>query len=88
MRSQVPSPFDLESESLRQTHHGHSVKIPQTLHPLQQAHDDSSSLDRLDRPRQQIRSDGLEILQDEHVERLTENLVRVFVVPTDASTNR
>jgi hypothetical protein len=69
------------SRAQRVTHHGHAVQVPKTRHALQQADDDSSSLDRLDRPREQVGRDGLKVLQDEHVEGLTEDLVRVLVVP-------
>lgn len=68
------------------TNHSHRVQSPQRLHPLQQTHHDPSSLNRLNRPRQQIRSDRLEILQHQHGERLSKNLVRILIVPTPSST--
>lgn len=52
----------------------------QTAHRPQQKHHNSSTLDRLDRPRQQIRGDGLKVLEDEHAERLTEDLGGILVV--------
>jgi hypothetical protein len=67
----------------RPTHHSHRVELLQTAHRPQQQHNDSSSLDRLDRPRQQVRCERLKVLKDEHAECLTEDLGRVFVVAVE-----
>jgi hypothetical protein len=64
------------------TYHTHSVKLLQTRHVLQQQADDTATLDRLDRSCEQVGSDRLIVLQYEETERLTQDLVRLFVVAT------
>lgn len=61
-------------------HHRHAVQSAQTFHALQEADNNSSTFNGFDCPGEQIRRDSFEILEDEHVERLTQNLVRVLVV--------
>lgn len=63
-----------------ETYHRHVVELLQAAHRPEEKHDDSASLDRLDRPREQVGRDGLKVLQDEHSKRLSEHLVRVLVV--------
>ena len=60
--------------------HRHRIQLLETRHGLEQQHDDSATLDRLDRPGEQVGRDGFVILQDEHTECLTEDLGAVFVV--------
>lgn len=61
-------------------HHRHAIKLLQAGHCLEQKNDDTTTLDRLNRSRQQVWSDGLIVLENKHAERLAENLGRVLVV--------
>lgn len=62
------------------THHGHGIELLQTAHRPQQQDDDTSSLNRLDRPGEQIGRQSLKVLENEHTKGLTEDLCRVLVV--------
>lgn len=67
-------------------HHSHAVESSQALHALKQAHDDSTTFDSFDCPSEQVRSNGLKVLEHKHVERLTQDLVRILVVPATMET--
>lgn len=69
-------------------YHGHSVQLLQGRHRLEQEHDESASLDRLDCPRQQVGGQGLKILQHTHAIGVAENFVRVLVVSGHGSAKR
>jgi len=60
--------------------HGHGVQLLQTGHGLQQQHDQPATLDRLNRPRQQIRRERLKVLKDTHSVSVSEDLLRLLVV--------
>ena len=63
------------------TNHGHGVELLQGRHGLEQKHDKTSSLDRLDGASEQIWCYGFEVLKDTHPIRVSENLFGFFVVP-------
>ena len=65
---------------LATTHHSHGIQLPKRTHRLQQDHDQTSSLNRLDRPCKQVWRDRLEVLQHAHSVRLTQDLVRLLVI--------
>lgn len=44
-------------------HHGHGVQLTQGLHGLEQQHNDTATLNRFDRSREEIGRESFEILQ-------------------------
>lgn len=70
----------LNPQAGSQAHHGQSVELLQARHCLQEQDNDSTTLHRLNRPREQVWRDRLVILQNEHTECLTENLSGILVV--------
>jgi hypothetical protein len=60
--------------------HGHCVQLLQAAHTLQQQNHQSASLDCLNRAREQVWCQGLEVLEDAHAVCVTENLLRLLVV--------
>jgi hypothetical protein len=60
--------------------HGHCVQLLQAAHALQQQNHQSSSLDCLNRAREQVRCQGLEVLEDAYAVCVTENLLRLLIV--------
>lgn len=62
------------------THHGHGVKLLKRAHCPEKQNDDSTTLDSLDRPSEEVGCEGLKVLENEHAKRLTEDLLRILVV--------
>lgn len=65
---------------MERTHHGDRVKLTQACHRLEQEHDDTASLHSLDGSCQEVGSDSLKVLKNEHAECPSQNLGRVLVV--------
>lgn len=61
-------------------YHGHGVQLLQRGHGLKQQNDQSTAFHGLDRPRQQVRRQGLEVLQDTHPVGVPKDLLGLFVV--------
>mmetsp|Transcript_24755 Transcript_24755/g.56954 ORF Transcript_24755/g.56954 Transcript_24755/m.56954 type:complete len:349 (+) Transcript_24755:5170-6216(+) len=60
--------------------HGHRVQLPQTAHAPKQEDDETPASHRLDRPRQQVRRQGLEVLEDADAVRVSQKTMRVAVI--------
>lgn len=68
------------SLSLAAPHHAECVQLLQGLHSLEQQNHNASTLDRLNRAREKVWCQSLKILQNAHAKRVSEDLVRLFVV--------
>ena len=60
--------------------HRYRMQLLQTRHGLEQEDDQPSALHRLDGPAEQVGRECLEVLEDEHLEGVSEYLVRFLVV--------
>lgn len=78
----------MEKGAVKDTaHHRHGVELLQAAHRTKQQDHNPASLDRLDRPREKVGRQRLEVLEDQHAESLTQNLSRVLVVPASTISN-
>ncbi|EEQ41504.1 hypothetical protein CLUG_05633 [Clavispora lusitaniae ATCC 42720] len=60
--------------------HGHGVESFQGRHGLQENHHKTAAFNGLDRPRQQVGRERLEVSQNAHAVRVTQDLLRFLVV--------
>ena len=71
-------------DSFSKTYHGHRVQLPERLHSLEHNHNEATTFDGFYCPGEEVGRYCFEVLQYAHSERLAENLLRFFVVPTRA----
>lgn len=66
----------------KHTNHRHGIQLPQGGHSLEQQNNKASTFYSFDRASEEVGSYRLEVLQNTHSIRITENLMALFIIST------